>query len=155
MISFYLDANVLITLLDNTDVRQADLIEGLSKINEIEDAEFVVSDFTFVEITKVLINAKNWQPKATARKVNSIIQKGEIEHFRFRLVPTSPDNEYDFDQFWIDVSQNMTLYNPGWGDAIHCVIMANNKIKNIVSMDQKDDFRIVPGLDLIDPLSAT
>ena len=45
----------------------------------------------------------------------------------------------------------MNLYNPGWADAVHCVIMKNNGIKEILSTDEKEDFEIVPGIALIHP----
>ena len=62
-----------------------------------------------------------------------------------------PNPKYTFDKFWADVGQNMNLYNPGWGDSMHCVIMKNNDVENILSLDAKDDFELVPGINLFHP----
>ena len=45
----------------------------------------------------------------------------------------------------------MTNYSPGWGDAIHCVVMLKNKITQILSTDEKSDFEIIPSLELLHP----
>ena len=52
----------------------------------------------------------------------------------------------------MDVGENMSIYNPGWGDSIHCVIMKNNGVENILSLDTKDDFEIVRGITLMHPI---
>lgn len=51
----------------------------------------------------------------------------------------------------LDVGENMSLYNPSWGDSLHCVIMKNNEVRNIVSLDTKDDFEIVREIILMHP----
>ena len=127
------------------------VIKALETIMTIEGAVLVTSDFTFVEMAKVLINTLKKSPKFTAGQINTITKNTKILDFEFKILSTSPLREYTFDQFWIDVAENMSLYNPGWGDSIHCVIMKNNAVKNIISLDTKDDFEIVRGLNLIHP----
>ncbi len=34
----------------------------------------------------------------------------------------------------------------GVGDSLHTVIMENNDVKNILTFDEKDDFKQIPGL---------
>jgi len=152
MNNFYLDTNILVCLVTKDD-RKEKLIEALKVIEDIEDSAFVTSNFTFVEMAKVLTHTKRQNPKAVAKQINRITKDTKIADFKFGLIPTSPSSAYTFEDFWIDVGENMNLYNPGWGDSIHCVVMKNNKIPNIISLDGKDDFEIVPGITLIDPLS--
>ena len=147
---FYLDTCILVALITK-DKRKKVVIQALNTIMSIEDAVLVTSDFTFVEMAKVLINTFQQSPKTTARQINTITKNSEIEGFEFQVLSTSPSSKYSFDQFWIDVGENMSLYNPGWGDSVHCVIMKNNDIENIVSLDTKDDFEIVRGITLMHP----
>ena len=148
---FYLDTCILVTLLTKKDKRRATVIQALNMLMSIEDAVLVTSDFTFVEMAKVLINSFKQNPKTTAKQINTITKEGKIDEFEFQILSTSPSNDYSFDQFWMDVGENMSLYNPGWGDSIHCVIMRNNNVENILSLDAKDDFEIVRGIRLMHP----
>jgi predicted nucleic acid-binding protein len=102
-------------------------------------------------MAKVLINSGTKIPSATNRLIMRITKASNIEGFDFEILPTSPDTSYTFDQFWVDVGVNMNLYNPGWGDSIHCVVMNNNGVETIISMDAKDDFEAVPGILLLHP----
>jgi len=140
---FYLDTCIFVTLFTEEERRDV-VVEAMTNINQIEDAFFVTSDFTFVEMAKVLINTKKHNPKATAKGINKITKSGSIDGFDFTT-------KYTFDKFWADVGQNMNLYNPGWGDSMHCVIMKNNDVENILSLDAKDDFELVPGINLFHP----
>jgi len=152
---FYLDANIFICLASKkVDSRKNDLINGLSILSQIEGSSLVTSEFAFVEVAKALTHTHKEEPKAVAKKINKITKQKKVESFEFSIVPTSPDPSYTFNDFWVAVGENMNLYNPGWGDSIHCVIMRNNKICHIVSLDEKDDFEIVPGLTLVHPLNS-
>ncbi len=152
MSDFYLDTNVFVCLATD-DERKAELMASLDILNTVEGTRFVTSDFTFVEMAKVLTHTKRQNTKAVAKLMNKITKLGQIENIKFEIIPTSPLDTYTFKDFWIDVSENMNLYNPGWGDSIHCVIMKNNKIPYIISFDEKDDFDIVQGITLLHPLN--
>lgn len=147
---FYLDTNILVCLVSK-DPRKKSIVKALDCILNIEDAVLVTSAFAFVEMAKVIINSGAKIPSATNRLIMRITKASKIEGFSFEILPTSPEKSYTFDQFWIDVGINMNLYNPGWGDSIHCVVMKNNSVENIVSMDAKDDFETVPGIILFHP----
>lgn len=114
---FYLDTCIFVTLITK-DKRKKTVVQAIKTIMSFEDAVLVTSDFTFVEMAKVLINTLKQSPKTTAKQINSITKNGEIEGFEFQILSTSPSSKYSFDQFWMDVGENMSLYNPGWGDSI-------------------------------------
>ncbi|MGA3213034.1 MAG: hypothetical protein ABSD20_17150 [Terriglobales bacterium] len=65
--------------------------------------------------------------------------------------PLSPDAEYDFDEFFFHVKQAILSYHSGVGDVIHSVIMKNNGIETILTFDEKDDFKQIPGLTVLHP----
>ena len=148
--TFYLDANIIVSLLYEEE-RTSLVVASLERILELQDAKLVTSQFAFTEAVKALINSKGLSPKIAAKRINAATRNGTLADFPFELVPTATADGYSFDDFWIDVGENMNLYNPGWGDSIHCVIMKNNGLENILSVDAKDDFEIVPNLNLFHP----
>lgn len=147
---FYLDTNVIVALLikeEKTDVVR----RALDILLDLKGSALFTSQFTFIEAAKVLINQKKKSPKETARLIRKATTDLTLSGYAFEIVPTSPSESYGFDDFFSDVGENMNLYNPGWGDAFHCVIMKNNRLENILSTDEKDDFEIVRGLNLFHP----
>ena len=147
---FYLDANIIVSLLYEEE-RSSLVRDGLGVVLAMDGVSLVTSQFAFIEATKALINSKSLSPKTASKRVHTALKSLELNGVPFRLVPTTMDASYTFDDFWTDVGENMNLYNPGWGDSIHCVIMKNNGLENILSVDAKDDFEIVPNLNLFHP----
>ena len=150
MDSIYLDTNIFVSLLSKDDKYQ-DVKTALQTLSNITGLRFVTSIFTFVETAKSLIHTHKKSPKWVAENMYRIQDEKKIDTFNFFILPVSTNSSYSFDNFWIDVGQNMNLYNPGWGDSFHCVIMKNNDIKQILSTDGKHDFKIVPGIKLLQP----
>jgi predicted nucleic acid-binding protein len=50
-------------------------------------------------------------------------------------------------EFFYHIRQGILSYHSGVGDIIHSVIMKNNKVSDILTFDEKDDFKSI--LDLI------
>lgn len=67
------------------------------------------------------------------------------------LLEVSPDKQYDFAEFFYHVRQGILSYHSGVGDVIHSVIMQNNGINQILTFDEKDDFKQIPGLTVFHP----
>jgi predicted nucleic acid-binding protein len=63
----------------------------------------------------------------------------------------SPQKDYDFTEFFWHVRQGILKYHSGVGDIIHSVIMKNNGITEILTFDEKDDFKQIPGLTVLHP----
>jgi predicted nucleic acid-binding protein len=68
-----------------------------------------------------------------------------------QIVDVSPDKDYDFAEFFYHVRQGILNYHSGVGDVIHSVIMKNNAIVDILTFDEKDDFKKIPGLTVMHP----
>lgn len=47
--------------------------------------------------------------------------------------------------------QGILKYHSGVGDIIHSVIMKNNGVDQILTFDEKDDFKQIPDLTVLDP----
>jgi hypothetical protein len=92
--------------------------------------------------------------KMSAEDVAEIEQRLLIESFgslRLHFLNVSPDKNYDFASFFDDVRDGILKYHPGVGDVIHSVIMKNNGVDHILTFDEKDDFKQIPGLTVFHP----
>ena len=49
------------------------------------------------------------------------------------------------------MKQGILRYHSGVGDVIHSVIMKNNGIAQILTFDEKNDFKQIPGLTVLHP----
>ena len=49
------------------------------------------------------------------------------------------------------MKQGILKYHSGVGDVIHSVIMKNNGIADILTFDEKDDFKQIPDLTVLHP----
>ena len=89
-----------------------------------------------------------------AADVADIEQRLFVESFgnlKLHFKDVSPDKNYDFDRFFYDVREGILQYHSGVGDVIHSVIMKNNGVDFILTFDEKDDFKQIPGLTVFHP----
>lgn len=70
---------------------------------------------------------------------------------RLFFVEVSPEKDYDFAEFFYHVKQGILKYHSGVGDLIHAVIMKNNGLREILTFDEKDDFKQIPDLTVLHP----
>ena len=49
------------------------------------------------------------------------------------------------------MKHGILLYHSGVGDIIHSVIMKNNSVEQILTFDEKDDFKRIPDLTVLHP----
>lgn len=111
-----------------------------------------MSNFCVTEFVKVMIHGKKEGNKEVNTIANNLTKKTLIEGVEVKILKVCPDKEYDFDNFFYDIREKITLYNSGWGDTLHQVIMKNHRIKYILSFDGKD-FEIIPDIQVVSPLS--
>src|SRR5260370_532950 len=67
------------------------------------------------------------------------------------MIEVSAGKDYDFREFFYHVKQGILKYHSGVGDVIHSVIMKNNGISQILTFDEKDDFKQIPDLTVLHP----
>ena len=151
----YLDTNMLVAYFATGKKAEADrkkeILKAFKVLLELADVKLSLSMWTVTEMVQILINQKGMGRKKVAEIANNLLREIKMEGLEIKIVSVSPRDGYTFDDFFYDVREKMILYNPGWGDAIHGVIMRNNGIKEILTFDGKDDFKIMPGLTVIHP----
>ena len=153
MRSIYLDSNILIAYC-STDKREAQkkrmVLRALDVFAKARDVYLCTSVWAVTETVNAMIS-KN---KMSAEDVAEIEQRLLIESFgslRLHFLNVSPDKNYDFASFFDDVRDGILKYHPGVGDVIHSVIMKNNGVDHILTFDEKDDFKQIPGLTVFHP----
>jgi predicted nucleic acid-binding protein len=153
MRSIYLDSNILIAYY-STDPREAPkkkmVQRALHVFARARDVYLCTSIWALTETVNILISEK----KMPAADVADIEQRLFIESFgnlKLHFKDVSPDKNYDFDRFFYDVREAILKYHSGVGDVIHSVIMKNNGVDFILTFDEKDDFKQIPGLTVFHP----
>ncbi len=82
---------------------------------------------------------------------SQLVSERRIQNLKLHFVEVSPDKDYDFTEFFYHVKQSILKYHSSVGDVIHSVIMKNNGITEILTFDEKDDFKQIPGLTVFHP----
>jgi predicted nucleic acid-binding protein len=82
---------------------------------------------------------------------NQLVSERRLQGLRMHFVEVSAEKDYDFVEFFYHVRQGILRYHSGVGDVIHSVIMKNNGIEDILTFDEKDDFKQIPGLTVLHP----
>jgi predicted nucleic acid-binding protein len=153
MRSIYLDSNILIAYYsrDKQESHKKQTVQrALDVFAKARDVWLCTSIWAVTEMVNILVSSKKMDPADVAE----IEQRLFIESFgnlRLHFLKVSPDKDYDFGRFFDDVRDGILSYHSGVGDVIHSVIMKNNGIDHILTFDEKDDFRQIPGLTVFHP----
>lgn len=87
-------------------------------------------------------------------RVAEIERRLSLESFgslRVEILEVSPDKTFSFSNFFADVRTRILSYHSGVGDVIHSVIMKNPGVDHILTFDEKNDFKQIPGLTVFHP----
>jgi len=150
----YLDSNILIALhsadkAEETKKRMAD--NALAVFAQLRDIQLWTSVWALTEMVNVLISSKKLDRGAVAQIENQLVGERRLKNLKIYFADVSPQKDYDFVEFFYHVRQGILEYHSGVGDVIHSVIMKNNGISNILTFDEKDDFKQIPNLTVLHP----
>src|ERR1700728_3161804 len=88
----------------------------------------------------------------TSREMeNQLVSEKRLGNLKIYFADVSPQRDYDFPEFFYHVRQGILKYHSGLGDVIHSVIIKNNGISDILTFDEKDDFKQIPDLAVLHP----
>jgi predicted nucleic acid-binding protein len=82
---------------------------------------------------------------------NQLASEKRLGSLKIHFAEVSPQGDYDFLEVFYHVRQGILKYHSGLGDIIHSVIMKNNGISDILTFDEKDDFKQIPDLTVLHP----
>lgn len=145
----YLDTNIFITYYLKRE--GFDKIKEFFTNNQNLEVQFITSDWTLTEIVKVLRNEYKEKPKKVAEFVQELQREKRVFGIKFSFVEVSKTEKYDFGEFFFHIQEIILGYNNGFPDAIHSLIMRNNKIKYILTTDV-GGFKGIKGIMVLNPL---
>jgi predicted nucleic acid-binding protein len=151
--SIYVDSNILISYysVHRTEQRKKAMVQNALDIFErAADVVLCTSEWAQVEMVNILTSSMKMSPGVVAGIERSL----HLESFgklKLKFLPVSPVPDYGFSHFFHDVRLATLAYHCGVGDVIHSVIMKNYGIDYILTFDEKDDFKQIPGLTVFHP----
>ena len=150
----YLDSNILISYFstDRAEETKNKLVsEALAVFAQLKDLQLCTSIWAITEMVNILVSQKKMPLGAVTEIESQLMSERRLKNLKMQLVEVSPDKDYDFAEFFYHVRQSILKYHSGVGDTIHSVIMKNNGITDILTFDEKDDFKQIPGLTVLHP----
>lgn len=150
----YLDSNILIAYYssDKTEEAKKKLVENaLDVFSQLQNVELCTSLWAITEMVRVLVSAKKMDRREVAEIESGLVNERRLQNLKITLIEVSPRKDYDFREFFYHVRQGILRYRSGLGDIIHSVIMKNHEIIEILTFDEKDDFKQIPGLTVLHP----
>ena len=150
----YLDSNILIAYfsVDKTEEAKKKLVESaLDVFAQLKDVQLCTSNWAITEMVNILVSHKKMDRGEVADVEGQLVSERRLKGLKVLFAEVSPQKDYDFTEFFWHVRQGILKYHSGVGDIIHSVIMKNNGITEILTFDEKDDFKQIPGLTVLHP----
>ena len=124
---------------------------ALSVFAQLKDIQLCTSMWAITEMVNILVSRKNMDRGVVAEIESQMVSEKRLKNLKIHIVDVSPQRDYDFAEFFYHVKQGILKYHSGVGDIIHSVIMKNNGIADILTFDEKDDFKQIPDLTVLHP----
>ena len=124
---------------------------ALGVFAQLTDVQLCTSMWAITETVNILVASKNMDRGNVAEIETQLTNEKRLKGIKIAIVNVSPDPDYDFGEFFFHVKEGILKYHSGVGDIIHSVIMNNNQISSILTFDEKDDFKQIPGLTVLHP----
>jgi predicted nucleic acid-binding protein len=150
----YLDSNILIAYYsaDAAEEPKKNMVENaLIAFGQLEDIQLATSMWAVAEMVNILVSRKQMDRGVVAQIESQLVSERRISNLRIHFVEVSPQQDYDFGEFFFHIRQGTLKYHSGLGDVIHSVIMKNNGISQILTFDEKNDFKQIPDLTVLHP----
>jgi len=150
----YLDSNILIAHFStdkSEEVKKNSVETALNVFAQLKDIQLCTSQWAVTEMVNILASAKKMSRADVGEIENQLVNEKRLQSLKIHFLEVSPDKEYDFTEFFFHVKQSILKYHSSVGDVIHSVIMKNNGITEILTFDEKDDFKQIPGLTVFHP----
>ena len=118
---------------------------------QLNDVQLCTSMWAITEMVNILVSNKKMDRGQVAEVESQLVSERRLKDLKISFAEVSPQKDYDFTEFFWHVRQGILKYHSGVGDIIHSVIMKNNGITEILTFDEKDDFKQIPGLTVLHP----
>jgi len=152
----YVDSCVLVAYYYEFDTKNQhqQTIDCLETIAENhKKVVLVTSDFTFTEFVKVLTQKDGINDEEIYKNLSDMVRQNKIGNkYPFQIIDVEgTEKHYTFNDFFVGLQKTFLDSKLHFQDAIHAQIMMNNKIKRILTFDDKD-FNSMPNIKVIHPI---
>jgi predicted nucleic acid-binding protein len=150
----YLDSNVLIAYhsSDKAEESKKKMVqEAFAAFGQLKEIQLCTSMWAVTGMVNILVSSKKIDRGLVAEIESQLVNEKRLSDLKIQLIEVSPKRDYDFAEFFYHVKQGILKYHSGVGDVIHSVIMKNNRISDILTFDEKDDFKQIPDLTVLHP----
>ena len=150
----YLDSNIFIAYfsVDKAEEPKKALVENAVDVfGQLRDVQLWTSMWAITEMVNILVAAKKMNRGEVAEIEGQLVSERRLKGHKIYITEVSPQKDYDFREFFFHLRQGILRYHSGVGDIIHSVIMKNNGITEILTFDEKNDFKQIPGLVVLHP----
>jgi predicted nucleic acid-binding protein len=150
----YLDSNIFIAYfsVDKAEEPKKALVENAVDVfGQLRDVQLWTSMWAITEMVNILVAAKKMNRGDVAEIEGQLVSERRLKGLKIYITEVSPQKDYDFREFFFHLRQGILRYHSGVGDIIHSVIMKNNGITEILTFDEKNDFKQIPGLVVLHP----
>jgi predicted nucleic acid-binding protein len=150
----YLDSNILIAYYssDPSEKQKKELVlKALCTFSQLQDVQICTSMWAVAETINILLSRHQMNRADIGDIESQFTNERRLENLKVHFLDVSPKKSYDFIEFFYHIRQDILKYHSGVGDIIHNVIMRNNGVDKILTFDEKDDFRQIPGLTVLNP----
>ena len=150
----YLDSNVLIAYhsSDKAEESKKKMVqEAFAAFDQLKEIQLCTSMWAVTEMVNILVSSKKIDRDVVAEIESQLANEKRLSDLKIQLIDVSPKRDYDFAEFFYHVKQGILKYHSGVGDVIHSVLMKNNRISDILTFDEKDDFKQIPDLTVLHP----
>ena len=150
----YLDSNILISHFskDRAEETKRQMVgNALGVFAELRDIQLCTSMWAITEMVNILVSQKKIDRGEVAEIESQLVSERRLADLKIVFLDVSPRKDYDFMEFFYHIRQGILSYHSGVGDIIHSVIMKNNRVSDILTFDEKDDFKSIPNLTVLHP----
>jgi predicted nucleic acid-binding protein len=150
----YLDSNILIAhfSVDKSEESKKVMVENAVEVfSQLRDVQLWTSMWAITEMVNILVSSKRMNRGEVAEIESQLVSERRLKGLKIYIGEVSPQKDYDFGEFFFHLRQGILKYHSGVGDIIHSVIMKNNGITEILTFDEKNDFKQIPGLIVLHP----
>ena len=138
--------------MDKAEEAKKKLVENaLAVFAQLKDVQLCTSIWAITEMVNILVSNKKMDRGEVAEIESQLVSERRLKDLKIFFTDVSPQKDYDFAEFFYHVRQSILKYHSGVGDIIHSVIMKNNGVTEILTFDEKDDFKQIPGLTVLHP----
>lgn len=150
----YLDTNIFVSYFSNLDDNKEQkgfVVEAFKIFEQLKDIELWTSMWAITELVKVLIIKIKMNSNSVSEIEKDLLNECRLLNVKIQFADVSPVKDYDFKEFFYHIRKGILTYDSGVGDVMHSIIMKNNNIKQILTFDEKDDFKKIPNLTVLHP----